>query len=577
MSDEGQLSVLGVAVRDIGRLNQVIGVVVRHGFGELLLRSAAGRRLLELRAGEMDEDLRGVPAGVRVRRLLEALGPTWIKLGQILSMRVDIVPPDLAEALQSLQDAAPTLSFEEVRGVVESALGRPISESFAAFDEAPLATASIGQTHLATTREGERVVVKVQRPGIERKIRGDLDLLFLAARLVEAAFEDVQLYAPSDIVVEFERALVRELNFTHELGNLMVARQHLSPEVPVQVPRPYPELSARTVLTMEFFPGKNLRSLPPRTPEASRAVDLLTRAACKQVFADGFLHGDPHPGNILVDAAGNLCIIDWGLTGQLSLEQREDLVGLVLSAISADAATMARLFLKMGTPTRRVNLAEFKTEILRIRREYLAVDGLAAVNSQAFIQEFVGAANRFGIRLAPEYSVLVKAAATLEGVFRSLHPDVDVVAIARPYLEELVRSRYAPKRVASELMSEVTGIGSLVRQLPGHVDQLFHDLESGNLQIQARSPELAPLAPALENLASRLSLGLFSASLSIAAAILLTADPFAVVVSGRTIPVFGLVIALLATVGWVVLWTWYWVLRGQRMSWIEIYRLYRRS
>lgn len=575
--DEAQLSVLGVAIRDIGRLNQVLGIVVRHGFGELLLRSAAGRRLLELRATEVDADLLGVPAGVRVRRLLEALGPTWIKLGQILSMRVDIVPPDLALALQSLQDAAPTLTFDEVRGVVEAALGRPLLESFASFDEQPLATASIGQTHLATTRDGERVVVKVQRPGIERKIRGDLDLLFLAARLVEAAFEDAQLYAASDIVAEFERSLVRELNFTHELGNLLVARQHLRPEVPVHVPKPHPELSARTVLTMEFFPGKSLRTLAPRSPAASHAVELITRAACKQVFADGFFHGDPHPGNVLVDEAGNLCNIDWGLVGQLSLEQREDLVGLVLAAISADAGTMARLFLKMGTPTRRVNLAEFKSDILRIRRDHLAVGGLGQVDSQAFIQEFVGAANRFGIRLAPEYSVLVKAAATLEGVFRSLDPDVDVVAIARPYLEDLVRSRYAPKRLAEELLSEATGIGSLVRQLPGHVDQLFHDLESGNLQVRTRAPELAPLIPAIENLGSRVTMGLFSASLSVAAALLLPNDPFAVEIRGRMVPVFGLAVATLATLGWVILWTWYWVMRGQRMSWMEIYRLYRRS
>jgi len=301
-TDTRSTSVLGVAIRDIARFNKVLGIVVLHGFGGIVARTPLGKRFTaETPLTEGDEELRSKPEAVRFRKLLEALGPTYIKLGQILSMRVDILPADYIRELEILQDNAPVVPFESIKTAVETGLGHPLSELYADFDETPLATASIAQTHLATTYDGKRVVVKVQRPGIEDVMRSDLDLLYLGARALEAAVEEAVLYSPSDVIVQFERALVRELNFTHELSNLQTARHLLDTGRPVTVPEPWPELSCRTVLTMEFFPGKAIRTLEPDSTQAHHAVEEILEAACKQVLVDGFYHADPHPGNILIN------------------------------------------------------------------------------------------------------------------------------------------------------------------------------------------------------------------------------------------------------------------------------------
>jgi len=243
------------------------------------------------------------------------------------------------------------------------------------------------------------------------------------------------------VIAEFEKGLLRELDFTSELENLETARQLLDPARAVLVPKPHREYSCRTVLAMEFFPGRSLRSLERNSDAAKQVVEELVHAAVKQVFVDGFFHGDPHPGNVLVGADGHVCLIDFGLAGQLDLAQREDLITLILALILGDDATIARVLLRMGTATQRVSLAELRTEVTRIRTQYLTVTSIDDVDSTGFAEAFSTAANRFRIKLAPEYAILTKATATLEGIIRTWHPQIDLVAIARPVVERLVAGR----------------------------------------------------------------------------------------------------------------------------------------
>ena len=420
VSDSNQPeSVFGVAIRDINRLRHLVTIGTRHGFGEIVARSPLGKRF---GGGEDEDGVEKHPAPVRFRELLEELGPTWIKLGQILSTRHDLLPKEWIDALAELQDNTPVVAFEDIQKVVEDALGKTLEEAFAQFDREPLATASIAQTHLATTHAGERVVVKVQRPNIETSMRGDLDLLYIGARMLESTIEELQLYSPSEIVAEFERGLLRELNFANELNNLETARTLLEPGRPVVVPKPYAELSSKTVLTMEYFRGKPVRSLERGSPMAKAAAAEIVRSAARQVFVDGFFHGDPHAGNMLINDEGTLCMIDLGLVGRLSVEQREQIVSLVIAAFTNDTSSMASTLLAMGTPTQRVNLAELKADISRIRREQLDVGSLDNMDSGAFVQEFAAAAVKYRIKLAPEYSIMIKAAATLEGVVEASIP-----------------------------------------------------------------------------------------------------------------------------------------------------------
>lgn len=561
-------SLLGIAARDLTRLSQVTATLARHGFGALV-----GAALVPPERPADAEPAEPLAAqAVRFARLLSDLGPTFIKLGQVLSIRRDLLPPDYITALETLQDDAPEVPFAAIREVVEAGLGKPLEEAFAAFEERPLGTASIAQTHRATAHDGTRLVVKVQRPGIERILRGDLDLLYLAARALETAIDEMQLAAVSEVIVEFEKGLLRELDFTAELENLETARRLLDPSRALVVPRPHPELSARTVLAMELFPGRSLRSLAPRSPAAQAAVEELVRAAVQQVFVDGFFHGDPHPGNVLVDDAGTVCLIDFGLVGRLEPGQREDLVTLILALILGDDATIARVLLRMGTPTERVSLAELRAEIARIRTQYLAVASITDVDSSGFAEAFGSAANRFRIKLAPEYAILTKATATLEGIVRVYHPDVDLVAIARPVVERIVAERWSPARLLADAMTGATGVGSLLRGLPAQMEQLLADVERGNLQVRAVSPGLDELPQRVHQLASRLSLTGFAAALSICAALVL---PDALAMDLRS-GLFVFCFAM-AVIGWTTLWWWHVLGRGRPVRVSGLMKLFRRS
>ena len=570
-SEEQQNSILGVVIHDVTRLNQVVGTVAQYGFGELLTRSAVGRGLFRrVTIPEETAEQVGKPPALRFRRLLEALGPTYIKLGQILSTRADMVPADFVAELQRLQDSTVVLPFEDVREVIEHGLGLPVSELFADFEQEPLGTASIAQTYRATTLDGDAVVVKVQRPGIEQVVRGDLDLLYLGAKILEATIDEMQLYSLSDIVTEFERALLQELDFSNEFKNLVMARNFLDAEQAVTVPKPYPELSCRRVLVMEFFDGIPLRKLEPNSSRAHKAAEQLLHTSFKQIMYDGFFHGDPHPGNLLINEEDVICMIDLGMMGSLSPAQREDLVLLVIAALTNDDNSLARTLIRMGNPTRRINMSDFKAEIRKLRGEHLMVDRLDECDSRAFSQSVLEVATRFGVKVNPEYSVLAKSAATIEGIVRTLHPQADLIGIARPYAEQILREQYSPQKLLEEAAGGVTGIGSLLRALPNQLDQLLHDVETGNLQIRLVSPAVDNIAPGLHRLAGRITLGLFAAAMSLSGAMLIPEEG-----SGHSIALLGAAAIALSIVAWSVLLLWHFVGDRKKLKlrpWLKFFK-----
>jgi ubiquinone biosynthesis protein len=567
-----QPSLMGVAVRDLGRLKRVSAIVARHGFGELLMRTSIGKRLFA--GGQLpdgDTSITHDPPAVRLTKLLATLGPTYIKLGQILSMRKDLFSPEAIEALEKLQDNAPALPFADIKAQVEAGLGAPLDELYAEFSTEPLATASIAQTHVARTHSGEQVVVKVQRPGIDQVMRSDLDLLYLGAQMLEASIDEMQLLGVSRIVEEFERGLLRELNFQKELGSLLAFRQNLDPARKVTVPRPHPELSSQTVLTMDFFRGRPLRTLVPESPEAKSAVEEVVHTACKQVFIDGLFHGDPHSGNILINDQGILCMLDLGMVGTLTPQQRDDVVSLIISAITGDSSSTARILLRMGTPTQRVSLGELKAEIDRIRGQFLTVGSIGDYDSAGFAEEFAKAAGKFRIKLAPEYAILIKAAATIEGIVRHLYPKVDLVGIAQPYAKQIIAQRYDPQKLVRELLGEATGFGATLRSLPDQLDQMLHDFDSGNIQFRAVTPELDMLPATLHQVGSRIVLGMFAVSMTLATAVVLPDD------TAQTLRVLlAVCTGLLATGAWTILFWWHWVGRGKPVRLTPLLRFFRR-
>lgn len=574
MATEGASSILGIAIRDVARLQKVAGIVAKHGFGEVLTRMPFAAQLLRGGVVRPGKEAEGTP-GERFTRLLAELGPTYIKLGQVLSMRSDLLPDDYIKALTTLQDQAPVIPLADVRRAIEVGLGQKVDELFSQFSEEPLATASIAQTHRARTKDGRDVAVKVQRPRISELMRGDLDLLYLAARGLEASIEDLKLIGPSAIVAEFEKGLLRELNFSAEMGNLVAMQRLLDPSRPVVVPEPIPELSCRTVLTMAYFDGVPVRDLEPESDRAKEVVEHIINTMCKGILVDGFFHGDPHAGNILVSKDGHICFLDLGLVGTLSQEQRDDIVTLVFATILDDAATVARVLLKVGTPTQRVDIGELKTEISRVRSQYVMVRSVSEIDSARFVEDFVHAASRFRVKLATEYTVLAKSVGTIEGLVRRLHPDADVLPIVRPYVEKVFADRWTPTQMVQHALGGATGVASLLRTVPTHVDQILHDLETGNVQVRPVTPKLDQLPDRVHQSATRIAVAIFAAAMSICAAVVVP-DSFVHWMAWLKVVLFVTFFAS-AIAGWFVTWWWHWLGGGRTLRLAPIVNLFRRS
>ncbi len=567
MTADSYDSVIGSAVRDIKRLRDITKLIVSHGFGEWMARSPIGRRLMRKAHATGGPVVEGTSAQ-RFGKLLESLGPTYIKFGQILSMRPDLLPAEFISALGKLQDHVEPVPFEDIRQVIESGLGHSLEDLFAQFEEKPLATASIGQTHLATLRSGERVVVKVQRPGIEAVIRSDLDILFFFAKVFEAAIEEARFLEPSGTVREFERALTKELDFRQELSNLITAQSFLDPERPVQVPIPYPEYSCKTVLTMEFFRGIPIRKLEPKTPRAKYIVEEIVHASAKQVLIDGFFHGDPHMGNILINDDDDICMIDLGMVGKLTESQRGDFIAIIIALMSKNPGGVARVLMRMGTPTRRINLTELRAYVGNMMETYLNFQRIEDFDMVPFLDDFIGGATKFGIKLAPEYLVLIKAAATIDGIIRNLSPEVDIVTIGKPYAQQIISKRFSVGSVLSETIGGVTGIGTILRQMPVQVEQILHDAETGNTQVHVVNSHIEQIAPMIHQLGSRLATTAFAGVLTLVGGL-------SVIFKGP--PLFAVANFALAFFAWTALGVWHIFGRGRPLRVRSITQFFRRT
>ena len=491
------------AVKDLQRLREITGVVARHGFGELLDRSriwdVLGRRDESARLSP--EELRATSAR-RFRELLAELGPTFIKLGQILSSRPDLIPPDFVAELSKLQDDAIPLPVETVFSLIEKAFGKPASALFAWIDPKPLASASIAQVHRARLlpiegdppgTPGQSVVVKVQRPGIEESIRSDTDLLAYLARFLEGVIEETGIYTPTGIVSEFRAAMLTELDFLNEARNVEEFALAHKDRPEVAVPRLYRALSCRTVITLEEFSGVKMgevlrepdHSKYPRKVLAARLVDN----AFHQVFTDGLFHGDPHPGNLFVLDGARIGMIDFGLVGRLSKQMQENLILLVLAISLRDPDTIARLLYKVGIPDQRINLHQFRTDIHGILEAYLGLE-LAKVDSGTLLSDLVDLAMKYKIKIPKEYAVLSKAAATLEGIIRALDPSLDVVEVALPYAKRLLYERYNPGQMSTTGLRALLQLQGLLQDTPAQLAQILMDLEGGKFVVTVKNDEL---------------------------------------------------------------------------------------
>jgi ubiquinone biosynthesis protein len=509
------------AVQDLKRLREISAVVVRHGFGEILDRARVWDVLGRREAGDRPSpaDQRATTAR-RFRETLAELGPTFTKLGQILSSRPDILPPDFIAELTLLQDRAAPMPVELVFQLIEQGLGKPAHQLFASIDPEPMASASIAQVHRARLASGEEVVVKVQRPGIESQIKSDTDLLFYLARFLEGVIEETGIYTPTGIVSEFRSAMLLELDFNNEARNIEDFAKNHAARPYVVVPQVYRELSSKTVITLQELKGVKLKAVleDPRFPGVDRK--LLARhvldASFNQLFVDGLFHGDPHPGNVIVMEGDRIGLLDFGLVGRLTKGMQESIILLVLAISLKDPDTVARLLYKVGVPDERINLHQFRADIHDVLERYLGLK-LSEVDSGVLMKELVDLAMKYKIKIPKEYAVLSKASATTEGIVRQLDPELDVTEIALPYAKQLLFERYNPASMSGGFLRILLQLQGFLQDTPQQLSQILMDLEGGKFHVTVRNDELGKLNTNVKALGILLFAGMLAASLIVGA------------------------------------------------------------
>ena len=506
-------------VQDIKRLREISAVVVRHGFGELWDRARIWDVLGRRDEGERPtpEELRATSAR-RFRETLSDLGPTFIKLGQILSSRPDILPAGFISELTRLQDRAAPMPVALVFQLIEKGLGKPAAQLFASIDPEPLASASIAQVHRARTQAGDEVVVKVQRPGIEEQIKSDTDLLFYLARFLEGVVEETGIYTPTGIVSEFRNAMLLELDFENEARNIEeFARTHQARPY-VVIPQLHRPLSCRTVITLQELKGRKLNQVldSPEGVDRKRLARHVLDASFHQLFTDGLFHGDPHPGNVIVLPDDRIGLLDFGLVGRLSRGMQESIILLVLAVSLKDPDTVARLLYKIGVPDERINLHQFRADIHDLLDRYLGLK-LAEVDSGVLMTELVDLAMKYKIKIPKEYAVLSKAAATTEGIVRQLDPELDIAEAALPYAKQLLVERYNPASMSGGLLRVALQIQGFLQDTPAQLSQILMDLEGGKFHVTVRSDELARLNSNVKALGILLFAGMIASGLIVGA------------------------------------------------------------
>jgi ubiquinone biosynthesis protein len=514
------------AVRDLGRLREISAVLVRHGFGEIVARAGFGRTKKsdppsdapeipseELERGEAEKTR--VSLAERARLVLQDLGPSFIKLGQIASTRGDLLPADLIVELKRLQDDVPPVSFADLRAVVETSLGAPLSEVYVSFDEKPLATGSIGQVHravLATPDGNVDVVVKVQRPGVAATVARDLELLHIMARAVERAVPETKVYSPVGLVKQFDHSITSELNFQIEADNAERFALNFADKPYVRFPKVYRQASSREVLTLEFFDGKKIEpALAAGFPGpliAKSAVGLVI----KMIFEDGFFHADPHPGNVFIlgtPEEPTIGLIDVGMVGRLSPELRDKTIDLMIAAVRKDSYAVADALYAIGRPTRKVDMREYRAEVSLLAEKYVGKP-LKEIELSAMIRDLAQGAIKYGIEIPTDFMLVGKSLVTIEGIGKQLDPNLDVFGEASPYFFELLKARYSPQRLGNELWRGVEQLSRAGYDMPMQVREVLEDLRLGRLILQASDPGLPPAA---DRLGRRLYSGLVVLSL----------------------------------------------------------------
>src|SRR2546427_1135984 len=474
----------GSATRNLGRLSEIAQVAVKHGFGYFFER----HRLTDLVPGRTRVTPEGAPSerGQHLREMLDELGPTFVKFGQLLSTRPDIVPPDILLELQALQDDVRPFPYENVERVIREDLELSVEQLFTEFDETPVAAASIGQVHRATLPNGHRVAVKVQRPNAPRQVEADLALLYQAARLARERVRALDFIDARQLVDEFARSIRQELDYRLEARNADAFHRNFAGHPHVRVPKVFWSYTRTRVLTLEWIEGIQVADLDPEqwSLEERRAIAyLMTETWMTMIFRHGFFHGDPHPANVLVLGSGDqIGLVDFGAVGKLTDDDITKLTRMFIDAASENVDALPRRLAELGVRYPKEREEEFQAELREIYYRYYGAS-LAEIDPLQVIREAFQLIYSMNLRLPSRFLLLDKAIATLGSVGVDLYPDFNVFEVARPYARGLMMERFTPQRVANRARKESLRLGAMALELPYQIHDVLEEFRDGQIEI----------------------------------------------------------------------------------------------
>jgi ubiquinone biosynthesis protein len=515
------------AFKDLDRLREIAGVLARHGFGEVLQRIG----LESFVVGRTPEaDLRAHSLGQRLRFVLQDLGPSFVKLGQIASTRADLLPADVIAELKVLQDDVKPVAWELIRNEIEDDLGGPVAELYASVDERPLASASIAQVHRGVLRDedGEHAVaIKVQRPNIRDTVERDVDLLYWLARAIERAIPESRRYSPVDLVSEFDRSIKAELDFMQEAEHAERFAKNFEGDARVRFPKVYRKASGKRVLTLEFLDGQRLTDAIAAGVDGKYIATTSVGVVIKMIFEDGFFHADPHPGNILVlgpPEKPTIGLLDLGLVGHLTGPMRDRALDLMVAAVREDFDAVADALYALGRPTRKVDMPVFRNDVATLGRKYLG-KRLGEVEVSALVRDLIWGAVKHGIDMPPDFMLVGRSLMTMEGTGRQIHPQLDLVTEARPYFLRLVAQRYSPDKLTGDLLKTALRMSGAAGQMPEQLAEILDDLRKGHLTLKTTDTQSMSV---YDRLGRRMYAGLVVASLVLGGSVVIAAgrDPW---------------------------------------------------
>src|SRR3954453_1146721 len=464
--------------RNLGRLSEIAQVAARHGFGYLF----ENRRLRRRHPADETPSQRGA----HLRAMFDELGPTFVKFGQLLSTRPDILPPDIIAELRALQDDVTPFSFEEAESVIQTDHGLPIERLFLEFEEEPMAAASIGQVHRAVLPNGRRVAVKVQRPNAPRQIESDIALLYQAARLAKDRVRRLDFIDARGIVDEFARSIRQELDYRGEARNADRFRHDFAGHPRVRIPRVYWSYTRARVLTLEFIDGVQLADVDPLITselDRRRIAELMTETWMTMVFRNGFFHGDPHPANILVLEGGQgIGLVDFGLAGKLTDADLSKLTRLFIDAVNENVDALPKRLAELGVRFPREREAEFQAALRELFYRYYGAP-LSQIDPLQVIRDGFDLIYSMNLELPTRWLLLDKAIATLASVGVELYPEFNVFEVAKPYARNLMIGRYSPQRMIGRARRESTDLVRIARELPYQVHDVLEQVRDGQVEV----------------------------------------------------------------------------------------------